>query len=926
MNVEIFESAELSDLGKKRKNNEDACLCLPDKGIFCVADGMGGTIGGDLASEAITTNLQQIFAKAGPDKDGKLSVSVGLFTKAINQASKWIKNYADEKNIGQMGSTVVALVFDPAFPSRGLALHAGDSRLYRFRHGKLQLLTADHTAVAELAKKLGRDPASLPARFQNELVRAVGLKESVELERTPVDVLTDDVFLLCSDGLSRMVPDNVIVKVLKNGGRERLALVAQSLINAANERGGKDNVTVVLVRVRDISGLPRAVEVEEDDEAETMAAPESSGEPGTQMLIPPVRADGVRHDDVDTLRGDTPETDRRHTPDTPAPTERPSTDSASTTMAPSSPAPASSAATGQPAQVPPIPPSAPPAPPAVSSQPDIPPAGPIPPAPPQTPTPPDRHTPATPATLQEQHPPSRQGSGKMVWAAMIVIVLIAGGIFMMVGRRAPNTEPPLQTVQTPLQPGPSESPSPGTEKPPPPPPPAPTTGGLVLQSDPAGADVFIGGQSVGKTPFQTNNFPVGQINISLGTATHTGTVVAVIAPGQTVTNTIPLAARTGKVLIASDPPGATVLVDEQPGGSTTPTNLSLTAGPHTLTLKYPDLEDLTATNMVVADQTTLINLPFHYGGLTVLSDPPGAQVLLDGKPLAPTPYKNPIVTPGTKRLQIKLQDYLATNLSVEIASRSNSSVSVALRHPFVKLTLKSNLPGAKATLDNQPSAVLPTTVSVEAFVPHVVVAEYKDQRRTNSAVKPTGDMEIPFTFVEPPPPPPVEQPKPAPPPAGPQRWTNDLGMVFVKLPQLDFWVEATRVSPEQYLKPLDKDLGPEFRGEADGPRCVVGLKFEDAKAYAARLTERATSSDYYPPGFNKGHFAIPTTNQWAMMVQNSSALGISFEKLLHYAEWCRGDSSPGSHSYSALYMEGGNTSIHKRTDATSISIRLVIDQ
>jgi serine/threonine protein phosphatase PrpC len=179
--MDYFESAELSDVGRKRKNNEDACWRLPSQGIFCVADGMGGVVGGDLASAAITTALQDVFSRAVPKEQPSLAGRVGLFRKAANQASKWIKDFADEKAIGQMGSTVVALVFDPSYPSRAVGLHAGDSRLYRFRNGKLQLLTADHSAVAALAKKLGCDPASLPAKFQNELVRAVGLKESVEL-------------------------------------------------------------------------------------------------------------------------------------------------------------------------------------------------------------------------------------------------------------------------------------------------------------------------------------------------------------------------------------------------------------------------------------------------------------------------------------------------------------------------------------------------------------------------------------------------------------------------------------------------------------------------------------------------------------------------------------------------------------------------
>ena len=162
MKTEYFESAEVSDVGRKRKNNEDACLRIPERGIFCVADGMGGQAGGDLASETITTTLQQVFTKAAPEEDATLARRLALFRKATNQASKWIKNFADEKVIGQMGSTVVALVIDPHNPARAAALHAGDSRLYRYRKGELKQLTNDHSAIAALAAKLAARPNPSP--------------------------------------------------------------------------------------------------------------------------------------------------------------------------------------------------------------------------------------------------------------------------------------------------------------------------------------------------------------------------------------------------------------------------------------------------------------------------------------------------------------------------------------------------------------------------------------------------------------------------------------------------------------------------------------------------------------------------------------------------------------------------------------------
>src|SRR5665213_3430593 len=305
MNTEYFESAEVSDVGRKRKNNEDACLRIPERGVFCVADGMGGQAGGDLASEAITTTLQQVFTKAGPEEDATFARRIMLFRKATNQASKWIKNFADDKVLGQMGSTVVALVIDPRNPARAAALHAGDSRLYRYRKGAFKQITADHSAVAALAAKLGIDPDKIPAKYQNELLRAVGLTEAVELEKTPVEIISGDVYLICSDGLSKMQSDEQIAKILKAGEKDSIANVAQKLINAANEAGGKDNVTVVLVKAGDLSGAPNVIDPNEEEEDQTMVAPVA---PPVETPTPANYAAHTPIPDSGDVQGDTPHT------------------------------------------------------------------------------------------------------------------------------------------------------------------------------------------------------------------------------------------------------------------------------------------------------------------------------------------------------------------------------------------------------------------------------------------------------------------------------------------------------------------------------------------------------------------------------------------------------------------------------------------
>jgi protein phosphatase len=267
-----LESTELSDTGRRRQDNDDACLRLPDQGIFCIADGMGGVVGGDLASEAITTALQEVFTKDAPTDQAHLPGRIALFQKGVNQASQWIKRFADEKGIRQMGSTVVALLFDPRNPDCAVGLHAGDSRLYRYRLGVLKLLTSDHTAMALLSGKLGCTPASLPANFQNGLVRAVGLSETVDLEQTLVAVRSGDLFLLCSDGLTRMLPDAAIAAILGEHAREVLDVSAKALVQAANAAGGRDNITIILVRAGEPEGLPEATQAEEET---TVAASDS---------------------------------------------------------------------------------------------------------------------------------------------------------------------------------------------------------------------------------------------------------------------------------------------------------------------------------------------------------------------------------------------------------------------------------------------------------------------------------------------------------------------------------------------------------------------------------------------------------------------------------------------------------------------------
>ena len=251
-------SADLTDVGRVRKNNEDSVVRLPESGVFCVADGMGGVQGGEVASKATVDALREEFT-ASPDAPFAVtsSASARLVARAINRASRWIKGRSEERGITGTGSTIVVLVFDRVVPTVAKVLHAGDSRAYRYRADKLQQLSTDHSVAAAAGLP---DDKTLPAMFRGVITRAVGLENTVQLEETPIDVAAGDVFLLCSDGLTKMVNDKHLGKLLRKHAGDDLQVVAQTMIDEALHAGGEDNVSVVLVRVAD--SLPQGPTME----------------------------------------------------------------------------------------------------------------------------------------------------------------------------------------------------------------------------------------------------------------------------------------------------------------------------------------------------------------------------------------------------------------------------------------------------------------------------------------------------------------------------------------------------------------------------------------------------------------------------------------------------------------------------------------
>jgi PPM family protein phosphatase len=234
----VVERSGDSDPGLRRTSNQDRLHA--EAPLFVVADGMGGHQGGEMAAALAI----EVFRKHGAlycEKD----VDAGL-RKLVDEANARIYAKAQgELQYKGMGTTVIAaLVHDDAVT----LAHVGDSRAYRLRDGKLEVLTSDHSYVAELVRLGALTEAEAEKHPHASLItRALGTREEVEPDIETHRVRDQDVFLLCSDGLTKMVPESDIAAVV--AAAARLDDASERLIAAANEKGGKDNVTVCLFRV-----------------------------------------------------------------------------------------------------------------------------------------------------------------------------------------------------------------------------------------------------------------------------------------------------------------------------------------------------------------------------------------------------------------------------------------------------------------------------------------------------------------------------------------------------------------------------------------------------------------------------------------------------------------------------------------------------
>jgi len=254
--IRLF-SAGISDVGKRRDHNEDNFLIDEKIGLFIVADGMGGHEAGEVASKlTIETIFNHIKKIENNHKSSKKehSKTSEIIKEQLQDAIEDANNQAHCYNIAKgqsegrgMGTTITGFLINQAKNPKEKKLHTfnvGDSRTYSFYKGKLSQLSTDHSHY-QLWLDTGKEG---PAPKQNIIYKAIGPWQRILAEQHTVRIRPDEIFLLCSDGLSDMLSDKEIDKILSNTQTKKLQDKAQALVDAANSAGGKDNITVILVK------------------------------------------------------------------------------------------------------------------------------------------------------------------------------------------------------------------------------------------------------------------------------------------------------------------------------------------------------------------------------------------------------------------------------------------------------------------------------------------------------------------------------------------------------------------------------------------------------------------------------------------------------------------------------------------------------
>jgi PPM family protein phosphatase len=249
----IIEVANISDTGQKRPHNEDSAVTDAALGLALVADGMGGYKAGEVAS-AITAQLilDEVRSTISAVKNGEIDEESGLSTASlvirdavIKANSRVFRTAQQVPQCQGMGTTVVVVFYHG---NRVSIAHVGDSRVYRLRGDEFKQITNDHSLIQELVDRGFFTPEEAAENTPKNLVtRALGIEEQVEVDVQEQDSTPGEIYLLCSDGLNDMVDDEDIHLTLSKYSAN-LVEAARELVRLANEKGGKDNISVILVR------------------------------------------------------------------------------------------------------------------------------------------------------------------------------------------------------------------------------------------------------------------------------------------------------------------------------------------------------------------------------------------------------------------------------------------------------------------------------------------------------------------------------------------------------------------------------------------------------------------------------------------------------------------------------------------------------
>jgi len=277
-------AAGLSDVGLQREHNEDSFVVLKEYDLFVVADGMGGHRAGDVASKIATETISEFFRTTANEDvtwpfhfDTNLSEEENRLLTGIRVANRQIfERSTRSREYHGMGTTVVGAMFSPK-KKRMYIGHVGDSRCYRVRSGNIQQLTRDHSLINDYLLAMpdltDEQKQELP---KNVITRALGMQDNVVVDLQHDDPKIGDVYVLCSDGLSGMVSDEDIQEIVNATNDIRDA--CRKLIQRANERGGEDNITAVLIKIEETAAEEPVPASSKDGPAEAAAGPAKAKE------------------------------------------------------------------------------------------------------------------------------------------------------------------------------------------------------------------------------------------------------------------------------------------------------------------------------------------------------------------------------------------------------------------------------------------------------------------------------------------------------------------------------------------------------------------------------------------------------------------------------------------------------------------------